>query len=153
MLSSTYFKYYYSLEDLTDSDIIIRYKNSIKVIKDTGNIPDDTTFYLGGPSSVRGYSSYAFQPDDSNNPYKKYFTNTIELSFPLIPSAKMRWSLFYDYGMIGEDKFDQIQRAGKGVVIAWYSPVGPLQFIFSRAIDPEPDDRTSNFEFSLGTKF
>ncbi|MEA2016977.1 MAG: outer membrane protein assembly factor BamA [Campylobacterota bacterium] len=153
MLSATYFKYYYSLEDLTDADIILRYKNSLKVIEDTGNIPDDTTFYLGGPSSLRGYSSYAFQPVDTDNPFKKYFTNTIELSFPLIPSAKMRWALFYDYGMVGEDKFDQIQRAGKGVVIAWYSPVGPLQFIFSRAVDPEPGDRTSNFEFSLGTKF
>ena len=44
MLSSTYFKYYHSLEDLTNFDIILRYKNSIKVLKDTGNIPDDTTF-------------------------------------------------------------------------------------------------------------
>jgi len=153
MLSSTYFKYYYSLEDLTDNDIIIRYKNSIKVIQDTGNIPEDTTFYLGGPSSVRGYSSYAFQPTDINTPFKKYFVNTIELSFPLIPSAKMRWALFYDYGMVGEEEFDQITKAGRGVVVAWYSPVGPLQFIFSRAINPETDDRTSDFEFSLGTKF
>ncbi len=152
-LSSLYFKYYYSLEDLTNYDIILRYKNNIKLITDNGNIPDDTTFYLGGPSSVRGYSSYAFQPNDTNSPFKKYFTNTIELSFPLIPSAKMRWALFYDYGMIGEDKFNQIEKAGNGIVIAWYSPVGPLQFIFSRAVNPDADDRTSNFEFSLGTKF
>jgi outer membrane protein insertion porin family len=153
ILSSTYFKYFYSLQKLTDMDIILRYKNSLKFIEDQGNIPDDTTFYLGGPSSVRGYSSYAIQPTDSEHPLLKYFTNTIELSFPLIPSAKMRWSLFYDYGMIGESSFTETKKSGNGVVISWYSPVGPLQFIFARAINPEVDDETSNFEFSLGTKF
>ncbi len=154
MLSSTYFKYFYSLEDLIDYDIIFRYKNSLKLLKDTGHIPDDTTFYLGGPTSLRGYQSYAFQPTDYGKIlFNQYFTNTIELSFPLIPSAKMRWALFYDYGMIGEDSFTDIQRAGQGMVISWYSPVGPLQFIFSRAVNPEADDKTTNFEFSLGSKF
>ncbi|MEA2050881.1 MAG: outer membrane protein assembly factor BamA [Campylobacterota bacterium] len=154
LLSSTYFKYFYSLEDLTDFDIILRYKNSIKVLDDTGHIPDDTTFYLGGPTSLRGYESYAFQPDDyGKDLFNRYFTNTIELSFPLIPSAKMRWALFYDYGMVGEDSFTDLKRAGQGAVISWYSPVGPLQFIFSRAVNPQEDDKTTNFEFSLGSKF
>ena len=154
-LSSTYFKYFYSLEKLIDYDVILRYKNSLKILQDRGYTPDSLTFYLGGPSSVRGYSSYAFDPDDYDDVdrFSKYFTNTIELSFPLIPSAKMRWALFYDYGMVGEDSFNEIKKSGNGVVISWYSPVGPLQFIFAKAIDPETDDDTSNFEFSLGTKF
>jgi outer membrane protein insertion porin family len=155
ILSSTYFKYYYSLENLTDYDIIFRYKNSLKFIEDTGNIPDTLTFYLGGPSSVRGYSSYAFDPDDYDNitNFKRLFTNTAELSFPLIPSAKMRWGIFYDYGMIGENSFSQIKKSGTGALISWVSPVGPLQFIFSKAIGPEEGDDTSSFEFSLGSKF
>jgi outer membrane protein insertion porin family len=154
MLSSTYFKYFHSLEDLTDMDIIFRYKNRLKILEDTGNIPNGETFYLGGPSSLRGYSSYAFQPADNKAaPYTRYFTNAVELSFPLIPSAKMRWELFYDYGMIGETSFNKIQRAGTGAAISWYSPVGPLQFIFSRAVNAEAGDKTSNFEFSLGSKF
>jgi outer membrane protein insertion porin family len=153
MLSSTYFKYFYSLEDLTDKDIIFRYKNNLKMLEDKGNIPDGTTFYLGGVSSVRGYTSYAFQPEDTDRPFTRYFTNTVELSFPLIPSAKMRWELFYDMGMVGENKFNQIQRSGNGVAISWISPVGPIQFIFSRAVDAQEGDKTSNFEFSLGSKF
>lgn len=155
MLSSTYFKYFYSLEDLTDYDIVFRYKNSIKILEDTGNIPDSTTFYLGGPSSVRGYASYAFDPDDYANKvrFARYFTNTVELSFPLVPSAKMRWALFYDYGMIGEKSFSEIKKSANGALISWYSPVGPLQFIFARAISPEDGDETANFEFSLGSKF
>ncbi|MDC0932944.1 outer membrane protein assembly factor BamA [Arcobacteraceae bacterium] len=155
ILSSTYFKYYYSLQALTDYDIIFRYKNSLKYIEDTGNVPDTLTFYLGGPSSVRGYSSYAFDPDDYDDitNFKQYFTNTAELSFPLIPSAKMRWGVFYDYGMIGEDSFSQITKSGTGALISWISPVGPLQFIFAKAIGPEDGDDTSSFEFSLGSKF
>ena len=155
MLSSTYFKYFYSLEELTDHDIIFRYKNSIKILEDNGYIPESTTFYLGGPSSVRGYSSYAFDPDDYANKVRfgRYFTNTVELSFPLVPSAKMRWALFYDYGMIGENSFGEIKKSGNGVAISWYSPVGPLQFIFAKAVNPDDGDETSNFEFSLGSKF
>jgi outer membrane protein insertion porin family len=155
LLSTSYFKYFQSLEKYTNYDIIFRYKNSLKVIEDTGNIPDSTTFYLGGPSSVRGYSSYAFDPDDdpSVTRYGKYFTNTFELSFPLIPSAKMRWAVFYDHGMIGENNFSQIKKSGTGALVSWFSPVGPLQFIFAKAIGPEIGDETSSFEFSLGSKF
>jgi len=154
MLSSTYFKYFHSLENLTSYDIIFRYKNRLKILEDNGLIPAGTTFYLGGPSSLRGYSSYAFQPEnDKTDPYTRSFTNAIELSFPLIPSAKMRWELFYDYGMIGETSFNKIKRSGAGAAISWYSPVGPLQFIFSRALDSESGDKTSNFEFSLGSQF
>ena len=155
VLSSTYFKYFYSLENLIDYDVIFRYKNNIKILEDTGNIPDSTTFYLGGPSSVRGYSSFAFDPDDYPDTVRfgRSFTNTAELSFPLIPSAKMRWALFYDYGMVGESSFGQVKKSGNGALVSWFSPVGPLQFIFAQAISPEEGDNTSSFEFSLGSKF
>lgn len=153
LLSNTYFKYFYGLEKLTDFDIIFRYKNNLKVIEDLGLVPEDTTFYLGGPKSLRGYESYAFQPDDDKKPFTRYFSNTIELSFPLIPSAKMRWALFYDYGMIGEKSFTQIKRSGTGALISWLSPVGPVQFIFSEALDSEDGDKTTSFEFNLGGKF
>ena len=155
LLSSTYFKYFYSLEPLLDYDVIFRYKNSLKFIQDTGNVPTTTTFYLGGTSSVRGYSSYAFDADDYDEYtiFDRYFTNTFELSFPLIPSAKMRWGIFYDHGLIGEENFNDIQKSGAGALISWFSPVGPLQFIFAKAISPEDGDDTTSFEFSLGSKF
>ncbi len=112
------------------------------------------SFALGGPRSLRGYESYAFQSDDEdNNPYKHFFSNALELSFPLIPNAKMRWGVFYDYGMIGAESFSDIKRSGTGAFISWNSPVGPIQFIFSEALDDKPGDQTSSFEFSLGGKF
>lgn len=153
LLSTSNLKYFYGFSDLIDYDMIFRYKTTLKILQDNGEIPYGTTFYLGGPTSVRGYQSYAFQPADDAPPYTKYLTNTAELSFPLIPKANMRWGLFYDYGMIGENSFSQIKKSGYGGLIEWQSPVGPLQFIFSRAINPEANDETSNFEFSLGTAF
>jgi outer membrane protein insertion porin family len=153
-LSNTYFKYFYGLEDIIDYDIIFRYKNNVKILTDNGFVPNNMSFALGGPKSLRGYESYAFQStDEANHPYQNFFTNAFELSFPMIPSAKMRWGLFYDYGMIGENNFDDITRSGAGGFISWNSPVGPIQFIFSQPIDDEPNDKTSSFEFSLGGSF
>lgn len=155
--SSTYFKYYYSLEDTIDWDAVVRYRSQLKIIEDNGMVPYGSSLYLGGPRSVRGYESYAFGPDYNVNvndeAFKKSFSNGIELNFPLVPSAKMRWGLFYDYGMIGEDSFNDIKRSGTGALIEWISPFGPLQFIFSQPLDDEPGDKTSSFEFSLGTSF
>ena len=75
------------------------------------------------------------------------------MSFPLVPSAKMRWGIFYDYGMIGQDSFSDIQRSGAGLLLEWVSPMGPLQLIFARALDDKPGDDTSSFEFSFGASF
>jgi len=151
--SSSYFKYFHGFEDQIDYDLIFRYKINLKIMNDLGDIPSGTTYYLGGPRSVRGYQAYAFQPEDTAKPFTRSVTNTLELSFPLIPKARMRWSMFYDYGMIGENSFTDIKKSGYGISIDWYSPVGPLQFIFSRPINPDTDDKTSKFEFSLGSSF
>lgn len=153
-LSNSSFKYFYGLEDIIDYDVIFRYKNNLKILSDNGYMPNNMSFALGGPKSLRGYQSYAFQSsDESHHPYKNLFSNSLELSLPLIPSAKMRWGVFYDYGMIGENSFSEIKRAGTGALISWNSPVGPIQFIFSKALDSELGDKTSSFEFNLGGSF
>ncbi|RXJ98347.1 outer membrane protein assembly factor BamA [Arcobacter sp. CECT 8986] len=155
--SSTYFKYFYSLEDAFDLDWIFRYKTSLKMIIDNGQINQGDSLYLGGPKSLRGFKSYAFGPDNDDgikeDPYKRLYTNSVEMSFPLVASAKMRWGVFYDYGMTGEDSFSQVTRSSTGALFEWVSPVGPLQLIFAQPIDDESGDDTSSFEFSLGSSF
>lgn len=154
--SSSYLKYFYSLEDLTELDWILRLKTQMKILVDNGQINQGDSLYLGGAKSLRGYKSYAFPQNESGeivDPYKNSWSNSAEISFPLIPSAKMRWGLFYDYGMIGQDSFSEIQRSGAGALLEWISPMGPLQLIFARALDAEAGDDTSSFEFSLGSSF
>ena len=128
----------------------------MKILVDNGQINQGDSLYLGGARTLRGYKSYAF-PSNSDGyksePYKNMWANSVEMSFPLIPAAKMRWGLFYDYGMIGQDSFSDIQRSGTGALLEWISPMGPLQLIFSKALNAEAGDDTSSFEFSLGSSF
>ncbi len=155
--SLNYFKFYYGLKKLTGMDLIFKYRLSVNMLFNEGYVSQGDTFYLGGPSSVRGYESYAFGPDyttnTNNQPYKRFAANSVELSFPLVPAANLRWSLFYDFGMIGVDNFDQVKKAGTGVVVEWISPAGPMQLIFSKPLMVQTGDDTSNFTFNLGSRF
>ncbi len=154
--STTYGKYFYSLEDLAELDWVFRLKTQVKVLVDNGQINQGDSLYLGGAKTLRGYKSYAFPANESGyktDPYKNLWANSAEMSFPLVPSAKMRWGIFYDYGMIGQDSFDDIKRSGSGALFEWISPMGPLQLIFAKALDAEAGDDTSTFEFSLGSSF
>lgn len=151
------FKYYYDLEDLFDFDAVFRYRAQVNTFLDDTRISQGDSFYLGGVKTVRGFKSYAFGPDGNNSitddVYKNMAATSLEFSFPLIPESKMRWGTFYDYGMIGADNFDDIERSGTGAFIEWISPFGPMQFIFAQPLDDKPGDETSSFEFSLGGKF
>ena len=155
--SSSYFKYFYSLEDKFDLDWIFRYKAQARFLIDNGQINQGDSLYLGGVKTLRGFKSYAFGPDNDEgtyeDPYKNMAATSIEMSFPLITDAKMRWGIFYDYGMIGEDNLSDIKRSATGGIFEWVSPFGPLQLIFAHPLDDEKDDDTSSFEFSLGQSF
>lgn len=154
--STNYFKYFNSLNDYAELDWIFRFRTNVSVLIDNGQINQGDSLYMGGTRTLRGYSSYAFPYSSDGNQidaYKRLWTNSVEMSFPLVPSAKMRWALFYDYGMIGEDNFTDIKRSSTGAVLEWISPLGPLQLIFAKALDAESDDDTSSFEFSLGSSF
>ncbi len=152
----TSFAAFYGLKELTGYDMVLRYKASGGIINDRGYLHINEKFYLGGVGDVRGYASNSLSPRNDQGYRiggKRTFANSVEASIPLIESANMRLAFFYDYGMIGEDSFDQIDRSGAGAAIEWLSPMGPLQLIFAKALDDEEGDETSTFEFSLGRSF
>jgi outer membrane protein insertion porin family len=147
------YRYFFGLEKYIDYDLILRYKANLGILRDKGNVRFSDSYYLGGPRTVRGYQYSAFGPTNENDPiYDKLFTHSIEASIPLFTKAKMRLSFFYDEGKIGKGKYEFTKR-GRGIVIEWFTPMGPLQFIFSRPINPAPDDDISHFEFALGQTF
>jgi outer membrane protein insertion porin family len=154
----TNFAIFRSLEKYVGFDVIARYKARYYHLVDDGYIPLAERFYMGGIGSVRGYESYSISPtaqgtDDFRIGGLMTFSNNVELSFPLIPKAKMRLVTFYDYGMIGEDSLSEMKRAGYGVGIEWFSPVGPVQIVFANPLMDEDGDRTSKFEFTMGQRF
>ncbi len=162
--TSAKFGLYKGLEDYIDYDLILRYKVRANMLTDEGHISGPEKLFLGGVSSVRGYEPYSIAPaidsvDENGTMIRTYIggmkslVNTVEASIPLSEAAKMRLALFFDYGMIGEDRFDEIKKSGYGLSLEWFSPMGPINLIFSRARNPDDMDRTSSFEFTMGRKF
>ncbi len=162
--SRTQFGKYFGLNDYIGFDAIFRYKARYNYVSDTGYLPIAEKFYMGGIGSVRGYESYSLSPavtevDASGNKSEKNvggrqtFSNNVELSFPLVPKAKMRLVTYLDWGFIGDDSLNEISRGGYGFGIEWFSPVGPIQLMFSNPIEAQTGDKTSTFEFTMGQRF
>ncbi len=166
--TNTMFGAYQGLQKMLDADLILRYKARYRYIMDTGFLPINERFYMGGVGSVRGYRNYSISPysyDASGNILRstsgqplrnggeQTFSNSFELSMPLVPEARMRATAFFDYGMIGNDTVSEIKRGGYGVALEWFSPVGPLQLIFSNPYGDKPGDDITHFEFTIGQRF
>ncbi len=166
--SRTSFGIYQGLQKLTDFDLILRYKARFNYVQETGYLPLNERFYMGGIGSVRGYQNYSISPImrqsdgtpllDSNGDDQKIggtqtFSNSLEFSVPLVPEARMRATAFIDYGMIGANSLDEIKRGGYGISLEWFSPVGPLQLVFANPLFDKPGDETAAFEFTIGQRF
>ena len=172
----TTFNAYKGLEDWFGFDVIARYKARFNYVKDNGMLPIAERFYMGGIGSVRGYESYSLSPtifntevnatDDRRVGGEYTASNSFELSFPLVPKAKMRLVTYIDYGFIGavgdslissDDSSpylaNNISRGGFGAGIEWFSPVGPIQLMFSQPLGEEEGDKTAVFEFTMGQRF
>ena len=172
--SRTTFNYYYGLQQWIDMDWILRYKGRFYYIFNDTYAPYAERFFMGSMGSVRGYESYSISPyyiDESGARRRvggtKTFSNSAELSFPLMPSAKMRLTAFLDWGWIEGNTPDHLglyrtpvkgesqtmTRASYGAAIEWFSPVGPVQLIFANPINAETGDQTTHFEFTIGQRF
>ena len=153
---------YYHLKNLINFDLILRYKAQVGGIfgeignRNTKGVPITNTFYMGGIGTVRGYETYSLTPRDANGLRiggRYIFTNSVEVSYGILEAIDMRFAAFFDYGMVGRDTFNEIDRMSWGLALEWVSPIGPLVFVFPFAINPQPNDNTSSFEFTMGTRF
>lgn len=166
--SRSTFGIYRGLQKLTNFDLIMRYKARFNYAADTGFIPINERFYMGGIGSVRGYQNFSISPvltDPSGVPSKdtngnlqlnggaQTFSNSIEMSVPLVPEARMRATAFFDYGWIGDKSLTEISRGSYGISLEWFSPVGPLQLVFAKPLGQKEGDRTAAFEFTIGQRF
>ena len=161
--TSVKFGVYYGLEDWIDYDLILRVKARTTSIEndDSEKLPIAEKLFMGGIGSVRGYNPYSLSPSYTDPVTgivsllggKKRASATVEASIPLSEAAKMRLAFFYDYGMIGQNSFNEISRSSTGVVLEWQSGFGPINLVFSYPIDEQEGDQTAPFEFSMGTRF
>ncbi|QCI28922.1 outer membrane protein assembly factor BamA [Caminibacter pacificus] len=150
------FKYFYPLTDKTYQTVaVLKYRVKGGAIAKNGYLPINEKFYLGGTSTVRGFSWYSIAPKDSegNEIGGKYeFITGAEISTPLSRKNRMWLTGFIDYGAVGEDKLN-ITRSSYGFQIDWITPMGPLSFIWAWPIKSEKGDDLQRFEFTIGTTF
>ncbi len=155
----TEFKFaaFHGMEDTLGYDLILRYKLRVGYMEDKGLAPRAERLFLGGSSwGVRGFTPASISPYNANGDRVggfKSMVNTVEASIPVSFVPNMRLTAFADYGMIGTNSVSEITRASVGAQIEWKSPFGPVNLIFSKPLNTKKGDRTSKFEFTIGSKF
>lgn len=135
-------------------------------------VPLSERFYVGGPSTVRGFRYGADGPVDQYQNRvggNKEVIFNFEYSFPVVPAARIKGALFYDIGRAfstdnpfpdpsaPDDKRSSVKfselRQTYGFGIWWLSPIGPLKFEWGWIIHQKPEDQPSQFDFSIGALF
>ena len=171
--------FYYHLKKHLKIDLIARYKvqgGYIFRFSRDDFLPLNNTFYMGGVTTIRGFRSGTVSPIGPNGLSwiggDGMFTNSVELSYGLLEAAKMRVALYGDYGFLtyksygggiadfagygiaGVGQYGIEWRASIGAAIEWISPMGPIVLIFPfKLFNQQRSDYTSQFEFSMGTRF
>jgi outer membrane protein insertion porin family len=127
-------------------------------------LPAFERYFMGGPTSLRGFTIQNIGPKDSNgNPVggSKALLLNIEAQYPFTKS--LRGFLFYDRGNVygsGQDlsttakNFDLTEmRSSIGAGIRFISPFGPLGFSYGVKLDRNSGESTGEFHFSAGSAF
>lgn len=114
-------------------------------------VPIYNRFFLGGGSTLRGYTENMAGPKDHNgNPLggERYFLTSCELRIPMF--SNFYGVLFSDIGSLSEDfESEQLDILGSaGVGIRFYTPIGPLRLDY--AINFEGH---SSWHFAIGETF
>ncbi len=117
-------------------------------------------FYLGGLNSIRGFETSYVSPIDPLTGEriggdKMWFVN-LEVIFPLFEEMGLKGVVFTDFGNVYDVEedwdFSKVKKAA-GIGFRWLSPVGPLRLEWGYNLDPEDDEDTSVWDFSIGGAF
>ncbi len=135
-------------------------------------IPTNKLFYLGGITSVRGYSNGMISPrdkkgDDAIGGDKMLYTN-LEFFAPISTNLGLIGVVFFDAGGAwadGDMIFDEIEAGQEydspfmgiyksvGAGIRWMSPMGPMRFEYGFGLDELEGSQNHKIEFSMGQLF
>ena len=128
----------------------------------TDKLPVYERFYLGGLNSVRGFEYAKISPTDPDTGEdiggdKMWYTNT-EVIFPLLESQGIKGVVFYDTGQVlndDEEFFNDTSsiKQAAGLGFRWLSPMGPLRIVWGYNLDPDENEDSSVWDFSVGGSF
>lgn len=138
------------------------YAKSLLSTADSG-IPSNFAFFLGGPSSLRGYSGGSDRfpspqelPLDKNNQliikdFTYFYLLKSELRIPL--TQPFYTSIFYDLGSVKVDNlnFQNPIRSSYGLGLHFSTPIGVLSLNYGKKINPSPEEGGYAIHLSIGS--
>ncbi len=130
---------------LNDEDVRITNRfyvpsNKLKGFKTRNIGPKDGNDYVGG--------NYAAAVN---------FDTTLPMLFPTLQNVDVRyfidaanlWGIDYSSSVDDSNKI----RSSTGIVVDWFTPIGPLNFSIAQDLTKASTDKTESFQFNLGTTF
>ena len=154
------FKTWYKLPNnmVTSFNIYGRSVNSL-----TGDDVKITNRFWLPRNKLKGFITRNIGPVDANDYVggnygaAVNFDTTLPMIFSNVQNVDVRY--FLDtanlWGVDYSSAVDQSNtiRASTGVVVDWFTPIGPLNFSLAQDISKADDDKTETFQFNLGTTF
>jgi len=120
------------------------------------SIPDDQLIFLGGTSTVRGFSENRLKIDAKGDAVggRTAILGNVEARYDL--GFNLEVITFFDTGSIrdsetetGSDKF----RSSVGLGIGYITPIGPLEVLYGWKLDKQEQESSGCFSFSIGYTF
>ena len=154
------FKTWYKLPNNMVSSLNI-YGRTVNSL--TGDDVKITNRFWLPASKLKGFKTRNIGPVDANDyvggnyAAALNFDTTLPMLFSTVQNVDVRY--FLDtanlWGVDYSSAVDQSNtiRASTGVVVDWFTPIGPLNFSLAQDISKADDDRTETFQFNLGTTF
>ena len=154
------FKTWYKLSNnmVTSFNIYGRSVNSL-----SGDDVKITNRFFLPRSKLKGFKPRNIGPVDANDYVggnygaAVNFDTTLPMIFSNVQNVDVRY--FLDtanlWGVDYSSAVDQSNtiRASTGVVVDWFTPIGPLNFSLAQDISKADDDKTETFQFNIGTTF
>ena len=130
-------------------------------------IPLYERYRMGGDRSLRGLPYYSVLPRTEEG---RYFTTTggsriggdrywqVNLEYQFLIGGPVRLVFFFDLGntYVEEQGWDfSLWRRTTGAEMRIFLPIfqAPIRFIYGYNLNPYPDEKQSDFQFSIGTTF
>ncbi len=125
-----------------------------------GDLPTYEKWFLGGINTIRGFEYADVSPYDPETLDKvggeKMMVYNLEYRFPVFKDLGITGIVFFDVGNVYTSEKNMKDRdlaTSVGTGVRWYSPMGPLRIEWGYNLDPQRDEDSSVFEFSMGSTF